>query len=261
MNVQTQPPRALPGAMDILGVAVTDASRADAIALVDEALQRRRYTKVAFLNAHSANTAAEDAEFAAVLKTFTVFPDGIGVDIAAKILYGRPFADNLNGTDFVPALLAAVKRPLVVGIVGAVREHGERATADLMARMPQHQFVYLNDGYLTPEEEPGVIRRIEELHPDIVLVAMGVPRQEKWIQTNLDGNSCTVPIAVGALLDFLSGAVPRAPLLVRRMRFEWVYRLCMEPVRLWRRYLLGNPVFVMRILRQKLRGGRWSGVR
>lgn len=261
MNVQAPLPRAPLGAMNILGVAVTDASQADAIALLDEALRRKRYTKVAFLNAHSANTAVEDTEFSALLKTFTVLPDGIGVDIAAKMLYGRPFTDNLNGTDFVPALLAAVKRPLTVGIVGAVREHGERATADLVAKMPQHEFVYLNDGFLTPEEEPGVIRRIEKLRPDILLVAMGVPRQEKWIEANLDESACTMPIAVGALLDFLSGAVPRAPLAIRRMRMEWVYRLCLEPMRMWRRYMLGNPVFLMRVVRQKLRGQHRSEAR
>ena len=107
-------------------------------------------------------------------------------------------------------------------------------------------------GYFTAEQEPGIIARLEELRPDILLVAMGVPRQELWIDRNLSAAHCTMPIAVGALLDFLSGAVPRAPLWVRRARMEWIYRMWIEPGRLWRRYIVGNPVFLVRVVRQKL---------
>lgn len=84
---------------------------------------------------------------------------------------------------------------------------------------------------------------------------MGVPRQELWIARNLTEKHCTLPIAVGALLDFLSGAVPRAPGWMRRMRLEWLFRLIVEPGRLWRRYIVGNPLFLARVLRQKLVGG------
>jgi exopolysaccharide biosynthesis WecB/TagA/CpsF family protein len=80
---------------------------------------------------------------------------------------------------------------------------------------------------------------------------MGVPRQELWISRHLTGASCTMPIAVGALLDFLSGSVPRAPLWMRRMRLEWVYRLWIEPGRLWRRYIVGNPLFLARVIARK----------
>lgn len=248
-NVTGRPPRV----MNILGVRVTNASQGEAIAVLETAIANQSFTRVAFLNAHSANTAVEDPEFAGILETFLVLPDGIGVDIAATMLYGHAFSDNLNGTDFVPSLLASINSPLTVGIVGAVRNNGERATADLVAKMPQHTFVYLNDGYLSPDEEPEVLTQIRDLHPDILLVAMGVPRQEKWIEKNIDETVCTVPIAVGALLDFLSGSVPRAPALMRRIRMEWVYRLYREPARLWRRYILGNPIFLFRVAAQKLR--------
>ena len=87
-----------------------------------------------------------------------------------------------------------------------------------------------------------------------ILVALGVPRQEKWIVERLTPDHCTVPIAVGALFDLSTGEVPRAPLLLRRARSEWVYRLWREPRRLWRRYIVGNPVFLARVLRQRLTG-------
>ena len=81
---------------------------------------------------------------------------------------------------------------------------------------------------------------------------MGVPRQEFWIAKNITPRHCTLPMAVGALLDFLSGTVPRAPAWMRRLRLEWVVRLIIEPGRLWRRYILGNPAFLARVVRQKL---------
>ncbi len=242
--------------MNILGIQVANPDQREAIDMLASAITEKRFTKVAFLNAHSANTTVDDPEFASILSSFLVLPDGIGVDMGAKILYGAPFRENLNGTDFVPAVLASIQSPLTVGIIGAIRENGERATQDLRESMPQHRFVYLNDGYLDPQEESVVIQQISDLKPDVLLVAMGVPRQEKWIDANLSGQDCTVPIAVGALLDFLSGAVSRAPRIMRRLRIEWVYRLYREPGRLWRRYILGNPVFLMRIAMQKFSTGK-----
>ena len=94
----------------------------------------------------------------------------------------------------------------------------------------------------------------------MLLVAMGVPRQELWIARHIDERHCTLPIAVGALLDFLSGAVPRAPLWMRRLRLEWLFRLVVEPGRLWRRYVVGNPLFLVRVVRQRLsRGAEAAG--
>ena len=110
----------------------------------------------------------------------------------------------------------------------------------------------IHDGYFKPSEEPAILERIRGLKPDILLVAMGVPRQELWIARHITAEHCTMPIAVGALLDFMSGAVPRAPKLLRQLRLEWVFRLMVEPSRMWRRYVLGNPLFLARVLRQKL---------
>ncbi len=255
MNILTTPsPENRLRVLNILGVEVSNLSQHEAIAMLETAIATKSFTKVAFLNAHCANTAVNDNSFADILANFLVLPDGIGVDIAASVLYGHPFSENLNGTDFVPALLMSMNRPLTIGVVGASHENGNLATVDLVKKIPQHRFVYLNDGFLSAEQEPEVIARIRDLRPDILLVAMGVPRQEKWIAKNLDSASCTVPIAVGALLDFLSGSVPRAPKIMRQLRMEWVFRLCVEPARLWRRYIIGNPVFLIRIAAQKLRG-------
>jgi exopolysaccharide biosynthesis WecB/TagA/CpsF family protein len=141
---------------------------------------------------------------------------------------------------------------MTVGLIGAKGRNVERAVARFTALCPQHRFVLIYDGFFSAAEEPQILQRIRDLRPDILLVAMGVPRQELWIARNIDERHCTLPIAVGALFDFMSGAVPRAPAFVRTVRLEWVFRLLIEPMRLWRRYILGNPLFLARVLRQKL---------
>ncbi|WP_269933380.1 WecB/TagA/CpsF family glycosyltransferase [Aminobacter sp. HY435] len=235
----------------ILGIDVASASRQQALALLSGLIASKTFAKVSFLNAHNANIACSDSEFAAALSHFLVLADGIGVDIASRLLYGAPFPDNLNGTDFVPALLRSSDQPLTVALLGAKQAHADHAADRLAELAPQHRYIVVHDGYFTAEEEPAIVAEIGSLRPDILLVAMGVPRQELWIERNIRAEHCTLPIAVGALLDFLSGSVPRAPLWMRRLRLEWLFRLMLEPGRLWRRYVVGNPLFLLRVLRQK----------
>lgn len=237
--------------MTILGIPVVAVRWNDAIALLNRLIAERRFTKVSFLNAHNANIAYTDPVFAGALDDFLILPDGIGIDLAARLLYGAPFPDNLNGTDFVPAFLQASTTPLTVGLLGATRVNAEAASVKLAALAVQHKFVVVHDGYFPASQEQEIVDRIAALRPDVLLVAMGVPRQELWIERHIDARHCTLPIAVGALLDFLSGAVPRAPLWMRRLRLEWLFRLAVEPSRLWRRYVVGNPLFLLRVVRQK----------
>ncbi|MCC5778649.1 WecB/TagA/CpsF family glycosyltransferase [Nitratireductor sp. B36] len=241
---------------DILGTSVTVIGRDGAMALLSENIATCQFTPVTFLNAHNANVAIADTRFRGILPRFLVLADGIGVDLASRILFGEPFPDNLNGTDFVPAFFRAQKDKLTVALLGARRENALAAVEKLSEQAPQHDFIFLHDGYFNAEQEEVILDRLKEMRPDVLLVAMGVPRQEFWIADHLGPEHCKVPIAVGALFDFLSGAVPRAPLWMRRLRLEWLFRLGLEPRRLWRRYVVGNPIFLLRVFRQKFRGKR-----
>jgi len=241
---------------DVLSVCVQNLGEAEAIDLLLGYLAERRFARVGFLNAHIANLAASDPALKAAFADFLVLADGVGVDIAAKWLHGSSFAANLNGTDFIPALLRASRVPLRVGLIGARGDMADTAARALQAIAPQHDYEVFGDGFFSDQEEPALLERIEAARPDVLLVAMGVPRQELWIARRLDARHCTLPVAVGALFDFLAGAVPRAPLWMRRSRLEWLFRLGLEPGRLWRRYVVGNPLFLARVLRQK-----WSQAR
>jgi exopolysaccharide biosynthesis WecB/TagA/CpsF family protein len=251
MTVHAPPGVERPVSRNILGTEVVAVDWDEALALLGGLALQRRFTPIGFLNAHSANIAASDDAFKQALDRFLVLPDGIGIDIASKLLYGASFPANLNGTDFIPAFLARTPGSLRVALLGAVEDNVRKAAAELGRRAPQHDYIVVHDGFFAAREEARILERLKALRPDVLLVAMGVPRQEMWIDRNMTADHCTLAVAVGALFDFLSGAIPRAPIWMRRLRLEWVFRLALEPGRLWRRYVVGNPLFLARVLRQK----------
>ena len=249
---------------DILGISVAVITKDDALAILASNIEKREFLPLAFLNANNANIANKDAQLKEAFGKFLVVADGVGVDIASLVLHGKMFPANLNGTDLVPSLLSRAKGPLKVALIGARREVAECARDAFAEMCPQHQISVVSDGFFTPDDEPRILNQLEAERPDILLVAMGVPRQELWIAGKIRAEHCTLPIAVGAVCDIFTGKVPRAPQWMLALRIEWLYRLWREPKRLWRRYIIGNPVFLASLVRAKLggtsasRGGKTS---
>lgn len=241
---------------DVCGIGIAVLTRSAALAELSDAMATGRHVKLAFCNANLVNVAAGDPALLRRLSGFLVLPDGIGVDIAGWLLHGAPFPANLNGTDFIPALFATEARSLRVGLIGGRPGVADRAAERLRKRYPHHAFNVVSHGYFDPSEEAKLLEGLRAAPPDLLLVAFGNPVQEIWIADTLGPQHCAVAAGVGALFDFFAGEVPRAPEAIRRTRLEWVYRLWREPRRLWRRYLLGNPVFLLRLLRQRVFAGR-----
>ncbi|WP_298836695.1 WecB/TagA/CpsF family glycosyltransferase [uncultured Roseobacter sp.] len=202
---------------------------------------------VAFANAHCVNVRARDRAYAAALRrTDYILPDGIGVELAAR-MQGRNLTANLNGTDFVPLLLQhAARLGLSVFLIGGKPGTAAAAAARLSFDIPGLRIAGSRDGYGGAVPAGPAVRDINESGADIVLVAMGVPRQELWVDQNRHLLNASLVLSVGALLDFLAGNVRRAPAVVRRARMEWVWRLALEPKRLAQRYLIGNLTFMTR---------------
>jgi N-acetylglucosaminyldiphosphoundecaprenol N-acetyl-beta-D-mannosaminyltransferase len=117
------------------------------------------------------------------------------------------------------------------------------------------------DGYFRPQDEASVVAEIAASQPDLLLVALGVPRQEMFIAEHLGEFNCQVAIGVGGLFDFYSGLRQRAPVWMRKSGLEWLYRLSLEPKRLAKRYLLGNPLFLCRVLKERIWKRRAAVVR
>lgn len=224
-------------------------------------------TVVSFLNAHNANLMLASSTYREVLSRHLVLPDGVGVDFASLAMHGRMFPANLNGTDFVPALLTYMTTPKKVGLVGGRPEVLERARENFASHTPWHEFVAIHDGFFSDEESDAVADEIARHKVDILLVAMGTPKQELWIDRHIRPEHARLVFGVGALFDFMAGEVSRASETTRSFRFEWLHRFRLEPKRLWRRYFVGGPIFAMRVvshvsaewlsgLRRDHRGGR-----
>jgi beta-1,4-glucosyltransferase len=176
--------------------------------------------------------------------------DGVGMDIAALLLRGSRFGDNLNGTDLVPALLQDAKRPLRVYLLGS-NDTSVRSAAHKFSRLPNVEVVGWCDGYSIWHGQDFVTKHIREHRPDILLVAMGNPLQERWILEW--GPRLQVPLimGVGALFEWASGEKSRSPMILRRLRLEWLYRMALEPKRLFRRYTIDFLRFLLVVLRER----------
>jgi alpha-1,3-mannosyltransferase len=240
----------------ILDVPVFVGTQAEAVDKIDAAYTAKKPTVVAFANANALNVASSDAKFRSVLKGCLVMNDGVGVDAASRILFGSRFPQNLNGTDFTPNYFRNTKNNYRIFFLGSSSGVAERAASRLIAMCGRHRIAGCQNGYARAGDNMGIVAKILASEADVVLVAMGNPAQELWLADNLEATGCRLGFAVGALFDFLAGEVPRAPSWVRSIRMEWVYRLLREPGRLWRRYVLGNPIFLLRVLNQWLSGAR-----
>ncbi len=169
--------------------------------------------------------------------------DGIGVDIATWLIHRKKFPENLNGTDFIPHYLNHANSKARVFLFGAKPGIAERA-AQTLKNIHGVNVVGMCDGYRPSTSFGHLIDEMNAANANVVLVAMGNPAQEKWILDYHKKLDASVFIGVGALLDFLAGDKPRAPRIVQKLRLEWLYRLCLEPTRLLRRYTVDIAVFL-----------------
>ena len=240
--------------LSVNDVPVANASMEAAIDEVMGAASRSRRLSVYFANADCVNIAARHAEYLETLKqpAVRVFADGVGMKIASWIK-GQPIVDNVNGTDMFPRLCErAANAGQKVFLLGAADGVAARAAERMKRRYPGLQVVGTHHGFFDHVNCPEVIRAVNEAQPDILLVALGAPLQELFIRRHRSALQASVCMAVGGLFDFYSGDKQRAPKLVRRLGLEWAWRMGLEPARLWRRYLLGNPLFLLRVIRREI---------
>lgn len=241
-----------PVATRIGGIRLLNLGMDELVDAIVTAVDRRAMTRVAFVNPDCVNIAARDPQYRALLAgTDWVCPDGIGMKIAGRIL-NQPIRQNLNGTDLFPRLCAALAaNGQSLYLLGARPGVAEAVARWAKLHFPQLSIAGFRSGYYAPDEEQAVIEEIRRARADVLLVAMGAPRQELWLKRNLRHTGAVVGIGVGGLFDFYGGRIPRAPLWLREIGGEWTYRLLQEPRRMWRRYLLGNVVFLWRIARER----------
>jgi N-acetylglucosaminyldiphosphoundecaprenol N-acetyl-beta-D-mannosaminyltransferase len=172
--------------------------------------------------------------------------------------YGFDHVERVYGPDLMLAVCDhGIKPGYRHYLYGGAPGVGERLANCLRARFPGLQIVGIESPpfrSLTPEEESQIGLRIREACPDIVWVGISSPKQERWMAEHINRFEVPVMVGVGAAFDFLSGIKDQAPRWIQTSGFEWLYRLFHEPRRLWRRYILGYPRFIILIAIQMLKG-------
>jgi len=249
------PPQSVPAAITIRKIGLTNLAMDDVLNALHAAVVKKVATRVAFVNADCVNIAARDPGYLADLQAMDwVFADGIGVKLAGQLLQ-QPVRANVNGTDLFPRLCEEMAREgRRLFLLGAAPGVAQAAGDWVLSTYPGLVLAGTHHGYCPADELPTLLECIRLAQADVLLVGMGAPRQERWIQAHAAATGATVVMGVGGLFDYYAGNIPRAPLWMRHSGLEWLFRLLQEPRRLARRYLIGNWVFMMRVIADRLRG-------
>ncbi|MDD5596617.1 MAG: WecB/TagA/CpsF family glycosyltransferase [Victivallaceae bacterium] len=243
--------------INLLDIKFNNINMKEAIAALNADIAAGRRRKVYYVNADCFNKAVKDENYLEILrKGDYILPDGVGVLIACKML-GFGLKENVNGTDMLPFLCRmAVEQDYSVFLFGAKPGVAALMRDRLLEAYPGLRIAGERHGYFECEsEEREMLEKIKSLRPDILLVALGAPVQEKWIEKHFDELPCRLMIGVGGLFDFYSGRIKRAPMWVREIGMEWIFRLAMEPGKRFKRYLIGNILFLWRVSRWRKRRG------
>lgn len=201
-----------------------------------------------YLNAHCINVAYRDEDYRSILnRADLVYAGGQGVVWAARFL-GTPLPERINILDFFDILVPELKdRKITIYLLGG-REGTVKKTEEVL-KGKGLRIVGKRSGFFAKSEEQEIIQEINALKPNILMVGMGVPKQEKWVYNHINMLNVNLCWSVGAAFDWLSGQRKRAPRWMSKFGLEWLHRLCQQPKRLWKRYLLGNLIFVYRVIK------------
>ncbi len=198
-----------------------------------------------YVNAHCLNTASHNIEYREILKRASmVYSGGIGPVLASRIL-GQPLPERSPTPDFIEDVFDIVQRKnWSIYLLGTKEKSLKLFIKKIKQKFPHLNICGFHNGYFNSVDEEKIIKEINFLKPTILIVGMGTPRQEKWVYDNLDKVDAKAFWVVGALFDVMAGALPRAPKWIQNVGLEWLFRFLQEPKRLWKRYLIGNAVFL-----------------
>ncbi len=248
--------------VNILGVDVSAVNMDLAIEAIDRWIAAREPHYVCLRDVHGLMLCQSDERLRAIHNAAgLVTPDGMPLVWCLK-LAGRKEVERVYGPDLMLAVFAHAKtRHYGHFLYGTTEETLLRLKTNLERRFPQAKIVGSHAPPFRPlseDEDRDVVRMIEESRADIVWVGLSTPKQEIWMAEHSERLAAPVLIGVGAAFDFHAGRVRQAPRAIQRSGFEWLFRLVMEPRRLWKRYLVNNPKFILLILLQLFGIRRYS---
>jgi N-acetylglucosaminyldiphosphoundecaprenol N-acetyl-beta-D-mannosaminyltransferase len=244
--------------MTVLGCRVDAVSRREAAERIAELAHGPAPALVVTLGVEMVMYAQRDARFRTVVDRAALsLCDTIGILLASRVR-GGPLRERVTGIDLIGPLAERSARSgdLRFFFFGGAAGVAERAAVELRRRYPGVEIVGTRDGYFAPAQSPTIAASIAASGANVLLVGLGSPKQEYWLDDFLTATRCSVGLGVGGSFDVLAGMVPRAPRAWRRAGLEWLYRLIREPSR-WRRQL-ALPQFAFAAAREAMaqRGNR-----
>lgn len=237
-----------PERIHILGLPVDRVTMPQAIARIESFLGEDRFHLVLTADSSMLVLGHEDAEMAAIFEQASlVTPDSVGVLWAAR-RKGTPLPEKVSGVEIVDRLCeGSARHGYTIYFLGAAPGAADEAATALGKRYPGCRIIGCRDGYFSKDQDAQVAAEIGKLDPDILLVAMGIPRQERFLVAQAERHGARVGIGVGGSFDVYSGRVKRAPKIFQRLSLEWLWRLLLNPKKLPKAATL--PRFVWKVWR------------
>jgi N-acetylglucosaminyldiphosphoundecaprenol N-acetyl-beta-D-mannosaminyltransferase len=242
---------ATPRESDFFGISIFNSSSEELVSRIEENLKSKTSTHIVALNPDGFLISQLDPDFRRILSIAEfVICDGVGILIASRLFSEQKIMHRLVGSGLMMRLceLSASKGHRVF-LLGGTEGAAERCASSLQKRMPSLQIVGTYEPPLVTNElcfdNAEIVESINSQTPDILFVALGAPKQEKWIERHRRELAAPILMGVGASFDFIGGKVPRAPVWMQRVGIEWLFRLLVEPKRLAKRYLIGIPRFFL----------------
>jgi N-acetylglucosaminyldiphosphoundecaprenol N-acetyl-beta-D-mannosaminyltransferase len=238
--------------VDILGVQVAcvDADKLLEVSCTWAGETDRR--TIMYVNAHCLNLAWDDLQYRQILnQADLVYADGISVELANRVLGGCKLRKATASDWFDDFCRMAADNRLRLYIFAGRPGVAKRARDNLISRWPGLEVVGAADGYFHEMDEAEVLEDIERKAPQVLFVGRGSPLQEKWIARHREAIDVQVCWGIGSMFDLIAGVEAWPPDWLNALGMQWFWRLLMNPAGKWRRYVLGNPIFVSRVLRQK----------
>ncbi len=243
--------------VNILGIPVDVVDQSQLLAEIDRLVAAQRPALVNNVNAHACNLACSDPGFMKILNASdVVFCDGFGVKLGARLL-GKTLGERMTPPDWIDELFKlCIKKRYCLYFIGDTKEVIFRFKKSVQENHPHLRVLGCHDGFFELEQD-GAIRSLNEINrlkPDIILTGMGMPRQEKWAWRAKKRLGKGTIIATGALFRWYTGVEKRAPRWMTQHGLEWLARFTMAPRKHFKRYVIGLPLFYIRILKQKMTG-------
>lgn len=235
--------------VDVLGIEFDHTTKAKTVNTLKKHLKENKKTFIVTANPEIVMHAQRDPQYKKILQSADyIMPDGIGIVMGAKLLK-KPLPERIPGFDLMKDLLnIANEEHCRVFFLGAREDVLNKAIANVKHSYPGIQIAGGHHGFFN-ENDPEIATMVKEANPDMVFVALGFPRQERWISQNFHLFDKGIFMGVGGSFDVLSGTVKRAPELWRKLNIEWLYRLIKQPQRLKRMAFL--PLFILKVLRSR----------